>query len=221
MKNIYIVTAFKKIDGEEKYILQPKSKKDREDTIEVDEDELADNYYTLPAPHVINRWDRYQNKRIGEGVWMSTAETSMQTKLNKLIDEMAVTEQIDYHPGTHQVVRDLVHPSLYPLILDPEAMDTNMHNFWNRPYEKSRFQWLPTEVAIDSAGKATFTSPINNLNTDRYISLKMILQDVFTALVPGMEKVYFCIYFDCCLFSYFFLFCFSFCFLIFFLIFLS
>jgi hypothetical protein len=184
MNNIYKVTTFKKIGGEEKYIL--KSKKD---TVQVDEDELADNYLIPPAPHAIHRWERYQNKRIGEGVWMSTADSTMQATLNRLTDEFAAAEPVDYHPGTNQVVRDLVHPSLYPLILDPEAVDTTTRNYWNRPYEKSRFQWLPTEVSIDRHGKATFTSPINNLDTDKYPALKNVLQDVFTALVPGMEKV--------------------------------
>ncbi len=183
----YKVTTFKTVDGEGLYILKPLSGKG--DTEEVGEDELCDSWSLLPPPHVRNRWDRFQNKRIAEGVWSIKAPDSLTEEINRLVDQMAKNEPTDFHPGTKDVVRDLVHPSIYPLIIDPATIDTNQKNYWGRPYEQSRFQWLPTEVSIDKNGNASFVSPINNLDDKKYPQLKTCLEKIFTALIPGMEKV--------------------------------
>jgi hypothetical protein len=69
--------------------------------------------------------------------------------------------------------------------------DSSTKNFWNRQCEDSRFQWLPTEVAIDKSNVlAKFVSPINNLDTDKYPKVKLALEQVFTALLPGFERVW-------------------------------
>ena len=188
MEELYKVVSCKKVEGDDIYTLKPLTDRG-EDTLEVNDDELCDSWMTLPPPHVRNRWERFQNRRIGEGVFMAVAEKTLQDTINVQIDELAANEPVDYHPGSGEVVRDLVHPSLYPLILDAASIDTTKHNFWNRPHEQSRFQWLPTEVAIDAAGKAKFVSPINNLDTEKYPALTNSLEEVFTALVPGFEKV--------------------------------
>jgi hypothetical protein len=144
---------------------------------------------TAPPPDALNRWDRFQSKRIGEGVWMSTADPALQANINGLVDAFAAAETPDYHPGTNGIVRDLVHPSLYPLIIDPNTIDVMRRSRWRRQHERSRFQWLPTEIAIDANGSATFTSEINNLDSAKYPELKLALEQVFSSLVPGFEKV--------------------------------
>jgi hypothetical protein len=103
---------------------------------------------------------------------------------------MATKEPVDLHPGTSNVVRDLVHPSLYPHILDPATVNTETVNHWNRPYESSRFQWLPSEVDVDENGVAKFVSPVNNLDASKYPDLQHALEKVLTSLIPGMEKVW-------------------------------
>jgi hypothetical protein len=145
--------------------------------------------WCAPPNYSINRWERFQKKPVAEGVWTSTAEISLQTKLNRIVDAFAAVEPLDYHPGTNNIVRDLVHPSLYPLVIDPKSINTHGKDRWCRRYERSRFQWLPAEVAIDSDGMAKFTSDINNLDTVKYPELKVALEQVFSALVPGFEKV--------------------------------
>jgi hypothetical protein len=155
---------------------------------EIDENNECD-WYTAPPADALNRWDRFQSKRIGEGIWMSTAHPSMQDNLNVLVDLFAATETPDYHPGTNGIVRDLVHPSLYPLIIDPNTINVASRSRWYRQHERSRFQWLPTEVANDAHGSATFTSEINNLDSTKYSALKLELEKIFSALVPGFEKV--------------------------------
>jgi hypothetical protein len=142
-----------------------------------------------PPDRSINRWDRFQSKRVAVGVWMSTADPGLQANINRLVDAFAAAEPPDYHPGTGGIVRDLVHPSLYPLIIDPNSVDTWKMNRWCRQYERSRFQWLPAEVAIDANGSAKFTSEINNLDMVKYAELTTVLEQTFSALLPGFEKV--------------------------------
>jgi hypothetical protein len=129
-----------------------------------------------PPDRSINRWDRFQSKRVAEGVWMSTADPGLQANINRLVDAFAAAEPPDYHPGTGGIVRDLVHPSLYPLIIDPNSVDTWKMNRWCRQYERSRFQWLPAEVAIDANGSAKFTSEINNLDMVKYADIPATLK---------------------------------------------
>ena len=106
------------------------------------------------------------------------------------MNDFGSKEPVDYHPGTHNVVRDLVHPSLYPLIIDAKKVNTQLTNRWGRNYESSRFQWLPSEVDIDGNGRAKFVSSINNLDHTKYPELQGALENVLTALIPGMEKVW-------------------------------
>jgi len=191
MENLYKVTIYKKDETKPragKYTLQSIS--NHEDVLEMGGDELVDCWMTLPPPHVRNRWERYQNQPVTEGVWMSTIDQTLHDMLNAQIDELAAKEPVDWHPGTGDIVRDLVHPSLYPLLLDASSLDTSQRNYWNRPYEASRFQWLPAEVEVDIEGKARFTSPINNLDRAEYPGLVNSLETLFTALLPGFAKVW-------------------------------
>jgi hypothetical protein len=137
----------------------------------------------------IHRWERFQTKPVAEGVWMSTADPAMLDSINRIVDALAAAEPPDYHPGTNGIVRDLVHPSLYPLIVDPKSINKHNTDRWSRSYEQSRFQWLPAEVEIDGDGMAKFVSAINNLDTVKYPELKDALEQVFSAVVPGFEKV--------------------------------
>jgi hypothetical protein len=183
------VVSLKYTEDEDEYLITIRSVDDPTETEKIDGEELCSEWLTLPPAHVLNRWDRYQSKRIAEGVWMATADPALQMNVNRCVDAFAAAETPDYHPGTNGIVRDLVHPSLYPLIQDPATIDTKKRNRWYRPYERSRFQWLPTEVTIATNGSATFTSEINNLDAVKYPELKETLEQIFAALVPGFEKV--------------------------------
>ena len=110
--------------------------------------------------------------------------------INSLVDTLALQEPVDFHPGTKDVVRDLVHPSLFPLLTDPSARHVMETNFWGRPHEASRFQWLPAEVEIDQDGNPRFASDINNLDRSKYSELYGGLERVFKELLPGFQKVW-------------------------------
>lgn len=185
----YIVVSFKG-DDEDGVMKVKKLDDDDAELIEVDEDMLYDSFRTLPPKAVEELWDKYQNRKITEGVWEAEADSSLMADMNSMIDKLAREEPVDYHPGTKEVVRDLVHPSLYPLLSDPAARDLTKENFWGRPHEASRFQWLPAEVEIDNHGNPRFVSDINNLDRSKYPELYTGLQQVFKSLLPGFQKVW-------------------------------
>lgn len=188
MDDLYKVASVEKKDGG--LVTLIKSTKNPDDVQVLKGDDWTYDWKLLPPPHVLDRWERYQSKRITEGVWWSQANPELMNEVNQLVDELAASEPVDHHPGTSNIVRDLVHPSLYPLLIDPNAQDLEKTNYWGRNHEESRFQWLPTEVEVDKAGNAKFVSPINNLDTDKYPALTHALEKVLTALIPGMEKVW-------------------------------
>jgi len=145
-------------------------------------------------------------KRIFEGISYSSGQVSadLMQRLNCLIDSLKASEHVDYHPGSNDIVRDLVHPSLYPFIkglssfssdLTPEEADASFQgemdrDMWNRPYEESKFQWLPAEVSVSEHGRCQFQSYINNLPKEKYSELYTALEDLLTKCLPHLEAVW-------------------------------
>jgi hypothetical protein len=184
----YIVVSCCPVAGGRDTMMVKNMDNDKADLIEVDWSSLVDNFRTLPPKAAEGLWDKYQNRKITEGVWEGVADSSLLTEINSMVDTLALQEPIDLHPGTKDVVRDLVHPSLFPLISEPS--DVSKSNFWGRPYEASRFQWLPAEVEIDNDGNPRFVSDINNLDRSKYSDLYTGLEHVFKDLLPGFQKVW-------------------------------
>lgn len=63
-------------------------------------------------------WDKYQKAPVCEGVSQGDHEVPEQLSelLNKQIQAVADTKPVDWHPGSNDCVRDLVHPSMYPFV---------------------------------------------------------------------------------------------------------
>ena len=120
-------------------------------------------------------WQRHEARLVQEGVTFETV-TDLNEELNGLIDSLKEKEVKDYHPGTQDVVRDLVHPSLYPFVegvsetcVDPDVTEgpKSGKDMWGRPYESSKYQWLPSEVSVSAEGVCKFESYINNLDREK------------------------------------------------------
>jgi hypothetical protein len=77
------VTAFKKVNGEDMYILQGVDDLDLVE--EVDPDGLCDSYMLFPPPHVLNRWERYQSQQIAEGVWIAKADEDLRQEVSQIL----------------------------------------------------------------------------------------------------------------------------------------
>ncbi|KAJ2970928.1 hypothetical protein NUW54_g12620 [Trametes sanguinea] len=119
--------------------------------------------------------------------------------------ETVPDEKKDWHPGSHQQVLDLVHPSLYCLRIGRSyirAKETNSAdalrvwtqeeylsgrpdlNFFleHRPFAvSSKYQWLPTDFAVSADGKAEPLGYINNLHTIHHHELYSTISSPRTA----------------------------------------
>jgi Protein of unknown function (DUF4246) len=158
-------------------------------------------------PHVVSSpipealWEAHQQAPQPDGVaWGDgLVPAALERQLSALFDALC-TRPADYHPGTGQALRDLVHPSLYPYIagrsdLAPGAapastVEQPAVDRWGRPFEGSRYQWLPAEVEVDPAGKFCFASPINNLDEAAHPGASALLAQVLDVALPLLESVY-------------------------------
>uniref|UniRef100_A0A6C0DAL8 WGR domain-containing protein n=1 Tax=viral metagenome TaxID=1070528 RepID=A0A6C0DAL8_9ZZZZ len=122
------------------------------------------------------------------GIIEKTITITLKNTLLKLINNFAEKRPIDYHPNTDKKVRDIVHPSIYPLILDTKLSNKTI-DFWKRPYEDSKFQWLPSEFKIDSNGKCTIESYINNLPVTE-TELYKTIANAFEFVLPYFENIW-------------------------------
>lgn len=104
-------------------------------------------------------------------------------------------EQKDWHPGSNKQVLDLVHPSLYPIVNKRTLNTAGEHPLWPSPngateYLSKRFQWLPSDFAIDSNGKAHLSSSyINNILGTAAANLYPVIDELVTLAVPMWERV--------------------------------
>ena len=148
-------------------------------------------------------WNKHMNKIVTEGVCYVKGKVpnELQSSLRQHIDEMAQKTPIDYHPKSNDIVRDLVHPALYPYIkgvsklkkntkLPKDASHEDDKDFWGRPYEDSKFQWLPTPFKITNERKCLIQEYINNLDQTIFPDLYKDLASLFEIFLPYFEEVW-------------------------------
>lgn len=106
----------------------------------------------------------------------------------------------DYHPGSNNLVVDLVHPSLFHLQYGRTKMvkegalrvveyEEEVGNFKKTDFlPLKRFQWLPAELCLDRKSKTfSFTSYINNLHPLKFPDLYSRIAAVFNEVIPGLN----------------------------------
>lgn len=105
----------------------------------------------------------------------------------RVIADLAAKEPIDYHPGSNNQVRDLIHPSMYCYVKGvSEHYDETVEE---QVDESVRYQWLPSEFSIDINGKTTVSTYINNLKEEQYPEFVPTVERVFEAFLPSLEHV--------------------------------
>eukprot|EP00931_Biecheleriopsis_adriatica_P076800 TRINITY_DN50473_c0_g1_i1.p1 TRINITY_DN50473_c0_g1~~TRINITY_DN50473_c0_g1_i1.p1 ORF type:complete len:642 (-),score=123.12 TRINITY_DN50473_c0_g1_i1:118-1974(-) len=144
---------------------------------------------------------RHTSKLVREGVNFKTGGLSQELtkRLSSLIDELKSSTDADYHPGTEDVVRDIVHPALFPYVegisvtndlSDVATKEAVAKDMWGRPYESSKYQWLPAEVFVSANGKCKFETYINNLNQERQPALYEALEELLSEALPHLEAAW-------------------------------
>jgi hypothetical protein len=114
-------------------------------------------------------------------------DEELHNNCKSIISEMAEQEPIDWHPGSNEQVRDLIHPSMYCYV-----KGTSIHNDNSvAPHcdESLRYQWLPSEFNIELDGKVHVVSYINNLKQDKYPHFIPLIEKVFGQFLPSLEQV--------------------------------
>ncbi len=122
------------------------------------------------------------------GITHGKLDNQIQTDLLELVKAFAANTKVDYHPGSDNKVRDLVHPSVYPYVKGKKSKGKKV-DFFKRPYESSKYQWLPSEFQIDSTGKCEIKSYINNLPLGEKQLYKQIT-NLFDSVGPELAKAY-------------------------------
>lgn len=132
-------------------------------------------------------------------------DIELKNELNKIVDKMCQQEKKDYHPGSKNTVRDIVHPSLYCYVdgvsqvkdsplsnfneKSKKKYEYNEVDFWGRKYEDSKYQWLPSEFFVDENGKVSINSYINNLDKEKYPEAYYCIAKIFGQFIPALEMV--------------------------------
>ena len=155
----------------------------------------------------------HQLKPVKEGVAIADGivHTELHNKLIQQINQLSKVQDLDYHPHSNDMVRDLVHPALYSYVkgvskvldkkdLPPCEFPANATpvvrppntDYWGRKYEISaKYQWLPTYFEIGADGSCTICDYINNLvPRENYSDLYDSLQELFELALPLLESVY-------------------------------
>ncbi|CAE7637947.1 KEA5 [Symbiodinium microadriaticum] len=163
--------------------------------------ECEDNEFLAPR-RMEALWENHQSKLVREGVTFETHPQEAADELNRLVEELKEKSAKDYHPGTDEIVRDLVHPSLYPFVegvsqtagtddVTPAVTVQGLQqDMWGRPYETSKYQWLPSEVSVAADGTCKFQTYINNLDQEKYGELCGALERLLTRCLPHLEAAW-------------------------------
>lgn len=108
----------------------------------------------------------------------------LRERLRQGFARWAQRSEVGFHPGSNDMVQDVVHPSLFPYIRGLSRHADGSVSLWQeekeeprywrrrsslgrdvfmRNIEKSRYQWLPSEFRVDDAGKTEILSYINGV----------------------------------------------------------
>jgi hypothetical protein len=144
--------------------------------------------------------DAFQDAVVCEGVmWFDGAvPPPLVVALRSNIDALADSTAPDYHPGSNNMVLDLVHPALFayvggvsPLHDDARVPRPVQHDSWGRKFENSRYQWLPSTFDVALDGKVEIRDYINNLSPrSSFEPLYGDLASLFSAALPLLEMTY-------------------------------
>ncbi|WP_278262082.1 DUF4246 domain-containing protein [Nocardia sp. AG03] len=132
-----------------------------------------------------------------DGVWHSDSliEDELRARLAEAVrplEEVPEAER-DWHPGSDGQVLDLVHPSLFCYVrgvsLPADAPWPTTERGLARSALSERFQWLPTDVAVDADGGVEFVSYVNNVDPAAHRDLAAVLPVLFARMRPLFENV--------------------------------
>lgn len=123
----------------------------------------------------------------------------------------------DWHPNSGDMVQDLVHPSMYPLVYGrskvfrdevvgvSDAIDKwagkgeiieggkqipRSYSWTEIPanYWSETYQWLPSNVTFQHDGRAKLISYINNLHPTKYPEIYATVEELINTVIPVWDQ---------------------------------
>lgn len=189
----YLKNTAQKISKHKNNLFDEESGSDDETYNEIDEKVVT--MYNQMLPEINAQMEVFQSRPIDlvnnfykTGITHNKLDVSIQTELLGQIKAWAETSRVDYHPGSNNKVRDIVHPSVYPLVKGKKSKPKKV-DFFKRPYESSKYQWLPSEFKTNGESKCTISSYINNLPQSEKPMYESIGK-LFDTVLPEFEKAY-------------------------------
>lgn len=148
------------------------------------------SYYNGKLNEINNQIEVFQNRSItnfnNTGIIVGKLNNEIKAQLLSLVNIFATNSNVDYHPGSNNKIRDLIHPSVYPFV-KLKQQKTDKLDFWKRPYESSKYQWLPSEFKINKDGKCSIHTYINNLPLSE-TKMYSCIEQLFETVLPEFEK---------------------------------
>lgn len=144
----------------------------------------------------------------------------LHTALQSAFDKLKTDQQTspDWHPNSNDMVQDLVHPSMYPLVYgrtrafedecvgvedaikhwagkgtvvpkEPKEVKEVLYS-WQREVDhySNDYQWLPANVAFQPDGSVKFTSYINNLHPTKYPEIYQAIERLVETALPMWDQ---------------------------------
>eukprot|EP00698_Gefionella_okellyi_P011974 TRINITY_DN3198_c0_g1_i4.p1 TRINITY_DN3198_c0_g1~~TRINITY_DN3198_c0_g1_i4.p1 ORF type:complete len:587 (-),score=142.77 TRINITY_DN3198_c0_g1_i4:693-2453(-) len=153
-----------------------------------DDDDFSDKMYSadLEESKPANAMQEKHRNKLPVEIWYTDNGVYFHDELQQLVNALAESKAPDWHPGSKEIVNDLVHPALYALKL-PKAPQGE--DFWRRPFDNSVHQWLPSEIDVDKFGRVRFASYINNMPPGQE-HLTVVLERLLELLIPSWEHAW-------------------------------
>lgn len=104
----------------------------------------------------------------------------------------------DYHPGSNDLVVDLVHPSLFCFvrgvskITDETGIDADTIRELSKSGDDagcSNYRWLPSDISCNENGVVSFDSYINNLPPEKNAALYSLIGRILSKFLPIFSRV--------------------------------
>lgn len=173
------------------------------------------------ADYVIEEVQHFSTLKAGpiepgpvQGVWVADdlIDDVILTRFKQLVAvglENIPEEEKDFHPGSDNLVVDLLHPSLYCFVQDksklvntetiskdflpencPTVVEIPANRPWLKPVKKpsGKYRWLPSEVRFDKNNSLSFDSYINNLHPIKHKELYGVLAEILTQFIPMFNR---------------------------------
>eukprot|EP01091_Cochliopodium_minus_P005950 TRINITY_DN1583_c0_g1_i3.p1 TRINITY_DN1583_c0_g1~~TRINITY_DN1583_c0_g1_i3.p1 ORF type:complete len:487 (-),score=168.76 TRINITY_DN1583_c0_g1_i3:75-1535(-) len=133
----------------------------------------------VPPDHELSSYVSYTS----EGL----VPKELREKLLESTQKMMEKIPIDWHPGSDEKVRDLIHPSMYCYVKGVSSLKDGKVE--EKVDERFQYQWLPSEFGVDKDGKVKVNSYINNLDTEQFPEFSGLVGELFESYLPSFEKV--------------------------------